>query len=1256
MLRVFSFIIICLTGFYQLNAQVYRYAGSQDNHGITLFQTSADGLQLQFNIREFSLNEVSADELSMKSIAVEGVFLPNNEGAPDLPGFSRLFAIPEGASVTFSARVKGIDTLKNIHLVPALKIPKDTEKTVIKYTKNQAIYSSNAFYPENPFTISEITQIRGVDAAMIGITPFQYNPVTCELIVYHSVEINIRFEGGNGKYGENRLRSRWFDPILEDALMNYSALPEMDYPKITNNTNLKNNGVEYLIVVPDDPAWMPYAEQIKDFRIRQGITTGIVTLSEIGGNTVEALKGYFNNAFNTWDIPPVAVLLMADYGTNPANSIISPLWNFYCVSDNIFADVNDNQLPDIIFARMTASNTSHLQTMVSKMIQYESNPPTDINFYKKPITALGWQTERWFQLCSETVGGYWRKKGKLPVRVNDIFEGFPGSTWSTATNTSTVVNYFGPSGTGYIPSSPATLGGWSGGTAQMVANAVNDGAFALQHRDHGYEYGWGEPGFVNSSINLLNNTQNCEWPFVFSLNCLTGKYNIDDECFTEKFHRYTYNGQNAGALGLIAASEISYSFVNDVYAWGMYDNFYPDFLPNFGPYADERGMLPAFGNAAGKYFLQQSSWPYNTGNKEVTYHLFHHHGDAFQTVYNEVPQPFTIAHDTLIYSYSDHLTVTANSGAFIALTSGDRIIGTALSNGQPAMLSFDPLPSGTPLTLTITKQNFFRYVKNIQVITPEGPYLIVDSVGVMDSLSVFPNGQADFGETIQLVINLKNIGSTQADQTTCQLTTTDPWITIIHDSAYLGNIASGQTISVQGVFEVAISSGIPDSHDVEFQLAISDGNSEWQPDFSITVNAPVLFIKNILIHDNGGNHDGFLDPGETAPILVTLVNNGHSHASGIKGLLVSNDPWLTIENQDTIMFGEIEPLHTEAAWFRVTAHESIPSGYAATAQLQIFGDHELVQQDELIFSFAGYCIPSANCSYGDGIRTFSLNEINNLNNGCSPSGYGNFSALVATVQPGQSCTVKMKGGYSNQKACLWIDFNSNKVFETSEMLIENFTLASSTITYSKDINIPPDVQPGYKRLRLRAQYQNASSDPCSNFSYGETEDYTVYIPDPNLTQQNITLEPGWNSLSAYLDPVDSNLEAVFANISGQLVIVQNPGGVYWPEQSVNTLNFWNPYQGYLIKINSTTTFTVSGAPASPRRVQLSRGWNMMPVLSSAEINISNLFANHLSSLVMVKEPVDSGVYWPQMGIATLQVLQPGKSYYVFVTDNLLIGY
>ncbi len=192
------------------------------------------------------------------------------------------------------------------------------------------------------------------------------------------------------------------------------------------------------------------------------------------------------------------------------------------------------------------------------------------------------------------------------------------------------------SGLGYIPATPAELGGWSGGTATDVVNAINSGSFMLQHRDHGYYQGWGEPAFTSTNINSLTNVNN-QLPYIFSINCQTGAFHYSSETFTEKFHRHTYGGQNSGALGVMAATEVSYSFVNDTYLWGVMDNMFPDFMGYTSTFPVSY-VMPAFGNAAGKHFLYSSSWPYNTSNKQITYRLFHHHGDAFMTLYTEVPQ------------------------------------------------------------------------------------------------------------------------------------------------------------------------------------------------------------------------------------------------------------------------------------------------------------------------------------------------------------------------------------------------------------------------------------------------------------------------------------------------------------------------------------------------------------------------------------------------------------------------------------------
>ena len=945
-------LFVALIGFLTLStvhlfAQDVTYTDSWGNAGYTLKTSDHSGLKINFSVSEFSFTDAEIDGVPMQNILLPGTLLPNDEGAPDLPGTSRFVAVPQGATPKLIIKDYRIEKFQNVNMAPAPRIPLETEDGPLDFNKNPDIYSQDAFYPANPIQISDLTQIRGIDAVMLGITPFQYNPVTKELIVYRDVEVEISFEGSTGHFGEDRLRSRWWDPIIQDAFINSALIPEMDYNKmrqqITNSTD--NAGCEYLIVIPNNPEFKQWADSIRLFRQKQGISTDIITLDEIGTNTVNGLKSYFSDAYNTWDIPPAAILLLADYGSNASNSITSPIWDNYCASDNIFSDVNNDDMPDMIFARITANNYSQLEVMVTKFLNYERTPPTDPDFYNHPITALGWQTERWFQICSETIGGYWRSLGKDPVRINAIYAGTPGSIWSSATNTGTVVNYFGPNGLDYIPQTPAELGGWNGGTEGMVIDAINNGSFALQHRDHGYEQGWGEPDFNSSSINSLGNTDLC---FIFSINCLTGKYNMSGECFTEKFHRHTKNGENAGALGLIAASEVSYSFVNDTYVWGMYDNMWPDFMPNYGMPVDERGLLPAFANAAGKYFLKQSQWPYNTGNKEVTYNLFHHHGDAFLTVYSEVPQDLGVTHNSILYSGETSFTVSANPGSYIALTVDGEIIGTAEGTGFPATISIEAQIPESQIIVTVTKQNYYRHESVVEVIPPAGSYVVFNAYDIDDMTGGNGNGMMDYAEQILLDMTVKNVGVEMTEIIEVTISGTSEYITVTNAVSDFGTIGSNETKTVEGAFGIQVHNNIPDLEVISFELAATDGTDTWTSSFTITGHAPVFEISgDVMVSDPDGNNNGRLDPGETADIHVPTMNIGSGNAYTVHSAIMSGSPFIVFNsveyNLDMIEAGSVG-----YAVFNVSLHEQAVIGTLIETTFNTICDATTIEQNVML--------------------------------------------------------------------------------------------------------------------------------------------------------------------------------------------------------------------------------------------------------------------------------------------------------------------
>ncbi len=899
--------------------QTTRYTDGWGDPGLSVSRQNADILKLNFTMDKWVLGEVDVDGKNLRTVELPGIFLPNETGAPNLPGMGQYIAVPEGAEVSIRLVDYRTELVTGIELAPAPRIPLENEDGPLDYPRNATIYGTNAYYPAEPAILAKLTEVRGVSATMLGLTPFQYNPVKQELLIYRDIKLEIVFTGGNGKFGDDRLRSRWFDPILADIFINASSLPVVGQPAAKGN---RTPDFEYIIITPDNAEFIAWADSLRDFRTEQGIRTGVFTVNEVGGNTVTAIESFLDDAYHNWDIPPVAVLLLGDYDTAAAG-VISPIYDNYCVSDNIFADVTGNQMPDIILARMTAQNAAHLETFVGKALAYERNPPVDPNFYAQPIIAGGWQTERWFVLCDEVLFGFMSNSlGKTPVREYAIYDGTPGTIWSTADNTATVVDYFGSAGLGYLADTPEHLTDWGGNAARLNAD-INSGSFLLQHRDHGGELGWGEPDYGNSDLAGLSN-QNL--PFVFSINCLTGKYNYSSECFAEAFHRH-----NQGALGLIAASEISYSFVNDTYVWGMFDYMWPDFDPGHGA-AGPHKMLPAFANASGKYYLEASSWPYNANNKEVTYHLFHHHGDAFTSVYSEVPMDLTVVHADALLSGVDFFNVTADEGALIGLSVNGELLASAISTGGETTISIASQLPGQDLVVTVTKQNYFRYRSEVTIIPPAGSFVIYAGLVVNDELGN-ADGYLDYNETVTLDMTFHNVGLEISSGAVANISTPNAFVTITDDNEVIGDIGVDGFETVVGAFGLQLDAAVPDGETLQFELVVTDADSSYTSGFAIIARAPNLSLVAVDVLDGA---DGILDPGESAPVEVFVRNNGTSSVQDLEMALVSLNGNVLISTEPVVL-PFMGPGDMVSAQFASSAHEDTPIGEVASVDVSVTG-------------------------------------------------------------------------------------------------------------------------------------------------------------------------------------------------------------------------------------------------------------------------------------------------------------------------------
>lgn len=255
--------------------------------------------------------------------------------------------------------------------------------------------------------------------------------------------------------------------------------------------SVPNNRGCYLIVTSEtlQPALTP----LIDWKTREGYEVKVVTLTETGPSK-EEIKAYLKQAYETWENPPLYVLLAGDADGEDGVAIEADNVSG-TVTDHKFSRLDgDDILPDVFVGRLPANTLHELTLHVAKTVNYLSVPLMDeSNWQNKALTvAVSLNSTTGVPLCS-WVGEQLKEFGYASVdTVHDVEYGQIGR--------------HGP---------------------EMIDESINNGVSLLLYRGWAYgDLGWivdsgGEP-YVNDNINELAN--GWKLPVVFSIVCHTGNY------------------------------------------------------------------------------------------------------------------------------------------------------------------------------------------------------------------------------------------------------------------------------------------------------------------------------------------------------------------------------------------------------------------------------------------------------------------------------------------------------------------------------------------------------------------------------------------------------------------------------------------------------------------------------------------------------------------------------------------------------------
>ncbi|OGS63259.1 MAG: secretion protein [Flavobacteria bacterium GWF1_32_7] len=145
----------------------------------------------------------------------------------------------------------------------------------------------------------------------------------------------------------------------------------------------------------------------------------------------------------------------------------------------------------------------------------------------------------------------------------------------------------------------------------------------------------------------------------------------------------------------------------------------------------------------------------------------------------------------------------------------------------------------------------------------------------------------------------------------------------------------------------------------------------------------------------------------------------------------------------------------------------------------------------LVSNNSTYC-NSTGATAAEYINSVMVNTFNNTSG--NNNGYGNYRAMSINLATGSTTkimiTPKWFGAARAEYYNVWIDFNQNGTFETSELVFSKSNTKLKSV--SGPLYIPTNALTGNTVMRVSMK-NNSLPTACETFSAGEVEDYTINI-------------------------------------------------------------------------------------------------------------------------------------------------------------------
>ena len=825
---------------------VFSFMGfAQEWHGITsdsptkmkktLVSSTENEIVINVNLDGFYTQSVTTPDGKQFNVSVDGMGVELEAGAPQLPFEVIPVMIGDLAEMNVAVVNSTYVDFENVEVAPSKgNISRQVNPEDVPYTYG-AMYSQNAFWPAAQATLEAPYIIRDFRGQNIMVRPFAYNPVTKTLRVYTSMTIAMTKVSDNG---ENQKLARKSNTIKID--------PEQKAMYEKRFINFGENGAKYtfdedfgeLLIICAD-AYMSNLQPLVEWKNKSGRPTTLVSLSTAGGNSIESIKTYVSNFYNDPAHNLEFLLLVGEYSDITPKNYGSGSGGT-CFSDNYLGKLegNDDYL-EVLVGRFSVANAADADLQVNKTIYYE----------RDVLAGASW--------CNKGMGIGYYGAGSGHFGEDDYQH----------------IDFIRDSLMHYTYATVTEHHGGSGGDASVstISGTINEGISIINYCNHGSVTSWGVANYSTSNVAALTN--NGMLPIVWSVACLNGQFDTGT-CFAESWLRANQNGNPTGAVAGM------FSYVSQPWIPPMYGQ---DEMVNI---LCEWRSTNLFNHTMGGSSLNGSMYvlDMSPGDSYQTFNTWLLFGDPSLLLRTDIPTAMNVsASPSVLMLGMSELDLTVDADYAIATLSmdGEILASSKVINGQCNM-QFPALSNVGNAELVIVGFNKEAYMGTIEVVPAEGAYVTINDYAM--------SGPANYGETIDLLVDVKNVGVETTNNVVVTLSTENEYVDIISAEGTVASLAAGATATIEG-FQFAVAENVPDGTKAQIDATMTDGTNTWTGKIMVDMHAPTLVLESI-------------DKEEDA-VIFSFKNGGSASFFGGELSMVSCSPDLVFDPATIIYDGEV---------------------------------------------------------------------------------------------------------------------------------------------------------------------------------------------------------------------------------------------------------------------------------------------------------------------------------------------------------------